>query len=119
VTSSERDSVIASAKTALARYAVVDADYSLIPKTRPVFVRLDRDDHGNVWARRTTRPGSGSQFDVVDPTGRLVATASAPMVFREYIPLYIRGDHAYGFVTDEDDVPYVVRMRIVRAAAGR
>ena len=119
VSDAERDSVIASAKTALARYSVVDADYSLIPKTRPVFVRLDRDDDGNVWARRTTRPGSGSQFDVYDSSGRMVATVSAPVVFREYIPLHIRGDHAYGFVTDEDDVPYVVRMRIVRAAGGR
>ena len=109
-----RDSAIDQAKKSLARFKVVDADYSLVPASHPVFSRLDVDDRGQLWARRTTPAGSPSSFDVYDASGGRVATVSSTVRFAPHLPVHVRGEHVYGVVLDEDDVPNVVRARIVR-----
>ena len=114
VRQAERDSAIAFAKTTLGRFKVVDADYSLVSTSHPVFTRLDVDNKGQLWARRTTPTGSPSAFDVYDANGRPVATATATVRFVAHLPVHVRDDHLYGVVLDEDDVPHVVRTRIVR-----
>jgi 6-bladed beta-propeller len=114
VTPQERDSAIERAKTALSRYQQVDADYSLIPTTQPIFQRLDVDDRAQLWARKTTPSGTPPTFDVYDANGRLVATVTTALRFNSYLPIHFRGEYAYGVVQDADDVPYVVRARIVR-----
>jgi hypothetical protein len=114
VSSAERDSAEARARKTLAKYRVVDADYSLIPKVHPIFSRLNHDDKGNVWARLVTPTGSESRFDVYDSNGRQVATVTTRVPFRPAFPIHVRGDHVYGVALDEDDVQHVVRARIVR-----
>ena len=111
----ERDAEIERIRAALARYTVNDADYSLVPNTRPVFERLDVDDKGQLWARRTAPAGAPMRFDVYDPNGRAVATVSTTMRFARYVPMHFRGDYLYGVTVDEDDVQSVVRARIVRS----
>ena len=64
------------------------------------------------------RAGTLATFDVYDARGRQVATASTAIAFLRSIPLYIRGDNVYGVVLDSDDVPYVVRARIVHESGG-
>lgn len=113
VTRAERDSTVESAKKSLGRYEQIDVDYSLIPDTKPVFQRLDVDDRSQLWARKTTPGGTPPTFDVYDGNGRLVATVTTTLRFA-YLPMYFRGEYAYGVVQDADDVPYVVRARIVR-----
>ena len=115
VSRAERDAEVEPVRKALSRYSVVDADYSLIPSTHPVFVRLDADDRGQLWARRTASPGAPHQFDVYDTNGRAVASVTTTVPFARYVPLHIRGDHVYGISSDADGVPHVVRARIVRS----
>ena len=110
----EREEAIERIRTALSRYTVNDADYSLVPDTRPVFERLDVDDRGLLWARRTVATGSPIRFDIYDANGRAVATLTTTIPFARYVPLHFRGDHVYGVFNDADDVPHVVRARIVR-----
>ena len=121
VAPAERDSAIAFTKTTLARFKVVDADYSLVSTSHPVFTRLDVDDKGQLWARRTTPTGSPSAFDVYDASGKPIAAVAATVRFVAHLPVHVRGDHVYGVVVNEDDVPQVVRARIVRgeSASGR
>ena len=111
----ERQEAIEKMRTTLSRYTVNDADYSLVPDTRPVFERLDVDDQGLLWARRTVPTGSPIRFDIYDATGRAVATLTTTIPFARYVPLRFRGDHVYGVFNDGDDVPHVVRARIVRS----
>ena len=115
VARAQRDSAIEEMRTALSRYTVNDADYSLVPSTQPVFARLDVDDRGQLWARRTVAAGSPIRFDVYDANGRSIASVATTLRFARYIPLHFRGDHVYGVALGEDDVPYVVRARIVPA----
>lgn len=110
----ERDAEVERVRKALTQYSVVDADYSLIPSLHPVFVRLDADDRGRLWARRTASPGAPHQFDVYDTNGRAVATVTTTIPFARYVPLHFRGDHVYGVAEDADGVPHVVRARIIR-----
>lgn len=112
VTDEERTRAIEDVKTSLARYPVVDADYSLVPTVHPVFVRLDVDDGGRVWARRVVAKDSPLTFDVYDQNGRAVATVRTTIPFARGI--HVKGDNVYGVVRDADDVQYVVRARIVR-----
>ena len=114
----ERDSAIAQTRKSLAEFKVVTADYSLIPTSHPVFTRLDVDDRGQLWARRTTQAGSPSGFDVFDSSGRMVATVASTVRFAPNLPVHIRADHVYGVVLGEDDTPQVVRARIVRSGSG-
>ena len=110
-----RDSAIDEARKSLARFEVVDADYSLVPSAHPVFDRLAADDKGQLWARRVVKPGAPLQFDVFDGRGRQVAVATTVIPFVPLHPVHVRGDHVYGMIVDEEDVPHVVRARIVRS----
>ncbi len=114
VTKEQRDEAIADARRTLARHKDIDADYSLIPTVQPVFQRLDVDDKRQLWARRTTAPGSPAAIDVYDITGKHIAVVTTTIPLRTYVPVHIQGDFVYGSALDEDDVQYVVRARIVR-----
>ncbi len=81
---------------------------------QPVFQRLDVDDKRQLWARRTTAPGSPVAIDVYDITGKHIAVVTTTIPLRTYVPVHIQGDFVYGSALDEDDVQYVVRARIVR-----
>jgi hypothetical protein len=108
-----RDKLIGDARTFLSRFPVVDADYSLIPTVYPVFQYLDVDDKGQLWARRKTS-GAASAVDIYDATGKQIAAATLTVPFETYLPLHTRGDFVYGVVRDEDEIPHIVRARIVR-----
>jgi hypothetical protein len=114
IPASRRDSAIANVKARLARYPVVNADYSLVPTAHPVFQSLDVDDAGRVWARRFTLPGTPAEYDVYDTAGRAVATVTTTLNLGAIQGLHIRGDNVYGVVWDENDVQYVVRARVVK-----
>lgn len=113
VSREERERAVTDARTSLARYKDIDADYSLIPSAHPVFQRLDLDDKGQLWARRVTADSSRA-IDVYDGAGKQIATVTTTIPFQAWLPIHIRGDFVYGVIRDEDDVPYVVRARILR-----
>ena len=113
VSRAQREKAITDARTSLARWKNIDADYSLIPSAHPVFQRLDVDDRGQLWARRVTA-GIAPAIDVYDASGKQVATVTTTVPFQAFLPIHIQGDFVYGVIRDEDEVPYVVRARIVR-----
>lgn len=50
-------------------------------------------------------------YDVFEPDGTWLARLDAP---KQFMPMYMHGDHVWGIQRDEYDVNYVVRMRIDR-----
>ena len=112
----ERNEAIEVARKSLSRYQTVDADYSLIPASHPVFARFDADDQGRLWARRTTAKGAPLHFDVYERDGKRIAEVTSSVPFNRYPGLRVLGDRVYGVVNDADDIPSVVRARIVRDA---
>lgn len=91
----------------------VPFDQGRLPRVKPILERLHVDDRDRLWVR-VTSPDDSARFEVWSPEGRLLARAVATHPFVPYLPVIIAGDRAYGVVQDQDDVPYVVRARVVR-----
>lgn len=89
----------------------VDIDRSRIPSTKPIFNELTVDDAGYLWVRLIT-DSPGTRYDVFDPDGRYLGQVSTPDEVQTR-PV-IRGSLFYAVVTDELDVPYVVRYVVAR-----
>jgi len=87
---------------------------SRIPRVKPLIERLVVDDRSRLWVKRTTADGH-TQFDVFGPDGKPVAVVDSPLHLDSWAPLRIEGDRVYAIVRNEDDVPFVVRLRIARA----
>ena len=86
---------------------------SRIPNEKPAYQDIRVDDAGYLWVRPTTaEPEQGRAFDVFDPDGRYLGRVHSDVTIPRYRPMLIRGDFVYAVVTDELDVPYVVRLRI-------
>lgn len=108
VSSSERDSIIeefeASGPTGL--------DFSRLPTVKPAIDRLEVDDRGRLWVRRSNADGSIA-FDVFDRAGMLVGTATlSGYRISLWRPFVVRGNNVYAVVLGEDDLQFVVRFRI-------
>jgi hypothetical protein len=79
-----------------------------VPPVSDVVVAPD----GHVWVGRESVPDEPVSWDVLDGTGDRVARAETPPGFR----LLAATDEAlWGSWTDDLDVPYVVRYRVVRS----
>ncbi|HEX6314647.1 MAG TPA: 6-bladed beta-propeller [Gemmatimonadaceae bacterium] len=115
VTDSEREAAIAPIRSAFARAGQPAPDFGLIPRVKPALQNIDVDDQGRLWVRATSNDTTRTVFEVWDgSTGRLLANVTAPWeVGAQYRPL-IRGDTLYTVITDENDVPMVVRAIIRR-----
>lgn len=113
VTAEERDTAIARMSWFTEQGGRIDP--SRIPDRKPAFESLYVDDRGYLWVRPTMPREDGSDgavFDVFDPEGRYLGVARSDVPIQTYAPFVIRGRDAYAVVTDELDVPYVVRLTI-------
>jgi len=111
VTASERDSALAAIR---ARAPGARPDPSRIPDRKPVLVQTTVDPLHRLWVRVADgRPGV--RYDVFGPGGAPLATARAEFSPVPWFPPVVDGDRFYTIVYDEDEVPFVVRARIVRA----
>jgi hypothetical protein len=110
VTRRERDSVIGVLKE---RTNEAPLDYSRIPSTKPIVTLLDGDDQGRLWVRLTS-PDRHARWEVWTADERMVARVTADFTPPGYWPVLIQGDLMYSVVVDEDEVPYVVRARLLR-----
>lgn len=88
-----------------------DLDRSKIPATKPLIRSLITDDEGRLWVR-LVQEGGGTAFDVFDANGRYVDRASTPL--RLGMHQVIRRGMLYTDARDEDDLPFLVRLRIAR-----
>lgn len=113
VTPTDRDSAIGRLEWFTKQGGQVDA--SRIPKVKPAFDRFFLDDDGNLWVDPVTvRQDDNRVFDVFDSRGRYLGGARSDFSIVG-TPVF-RGDWLYAVTQDENDVPFVVRARIVRGS---
>ena len=67
---------------------------------------------GTVWLRREERPGPSDIWNVLDERGNVQAVVTVPKGTDLH---YADKENVWGVVTDDLDIPYVVRYRIDRA----
>lgn len=117
VTAAERDSAIADVRESLEQFWGItrEMDWSRIPGVKPPVKALFDSVEGNLWVVVPSRDGVAT-YDVLAPDGAYLGTAVAPGLHPVFwIDPVVRGDTFWGIVTDELEVPYVVRARIVPA----
>lgn len=66
-------------------------------------------EDGTVWVGRERRPGAPRAWDILGPDGALLAHMETPGGFRLH---QAREGEIWGVITDELDVPYVVRYPV-------
>lgn len=113
----ERDSVIDVMRQMLAGRGVTSQwDWSRIPSVKPAIEAIFESVEGNLWVG-TPSAGGGVLFDVYSSDGTYLGTASwgLGLSFSDQVDPVVRGDSAWLVVTDELNVPYVVRARIAPA----
>jgi streptogramin lyase len=88
-------------------------DPSRIPRVKPVVDAIHGDPQGRVWVRLTETPAATPAFDVYNVDGKPVARIRSTGKVSKY-QTWITETHVYTVVVDEDDVPTIVRYRIVK-----
>lgn len=76
----------------------------------PVSAMLPGRD-GTIWLEREEAEGGESRWWILDERGRAVGSVALPAKVRV---MAVERDRAWGMVTDELDVPYIVRYRVDR-----
>ena len=114
VTPAERDSVIAGIREGLGESGVTDEmDWSRIPDVKPALESIFTSAEGNVWVAIPNLSG-GMDYDVLSSDGSYLGTVTTGALgVYPWLPPVVVGDTFLAVVTDELDVPYVVRARIV------
>lgn len=114
VTPAERDSVINEVRESLQESGVTtEMDWSRIPDVKPSLETIFTSAEGNVWAGIPNLSG-GIDYDVLGSDGSYLGTVNTGTLrVLEWLTPVVVGDSFLAVVTDELDVPYVVRARIV------
>jgi hypothetical protein len=113
VTAAERDSAFAAAVAGIeAGGGTIEGDASKIPAVKPAIERMMLSAEGQLWVSRASRDGL-HRFDVYDRDGRRIGGAATDVSFWPYLSPIVRGERIWAVVTDELDVPYVIRGRVV------
>jgi len=114
VTAAERDSAIAAIRENLRESGVTtEMDWSRIPNVKPALESIFTSAEGNVWVAIPNLSG-GTDYDVLASDGTYLGSVTAGILgVYPWLPPVVVGDTFLAVVTDELDVPYVVRARIV------
>ena len=118
VTTAERDSVIQEVSKSLANYPNPRLDWSKIPQTKPGVRGMFLASNGDLWVHASTTD-SLRVYDVYRQDGHHIGSAATSLRIVDYLPPFVRDDHFWAVVSDELDVQYVVRARIVPSADAR
>jgi hypothetical protein len=112
ITQADIDSAMAPAATFLANGG--ETDGPPIPEHKPAYRWFIVDDQGYLWVSSFERRNSiGTVLDVFDPTGRYLGGVDTGLQIDDTNPPVIHNNRLYATVTDEQDVQYVVAVRIV------
>ncbi len=114
VTATERDSAIDAIRRRLEERGAADADWSKIPETKPPVLSMFVAEDGRLWVR-TPSGGERRMYDIYERNGRRAGTAVTSLDIVDPVRPIVRRDRVWAVVTDELDVPYVVRARLVPA----
>lgn len=87
-------------------------DAARIPGTLPVFNGFFFGDDASVWVVLATRQGEPPKLDVFDPAGRYLGAVTGPPRLTPSPTPVIRNGRMAAVVTDDDDVPSVVVLRV-------
>ncbi|MFV1988005.1 MAG: hypothetical protein ACC682_12050 [Gemmatimonadota bacterium] len=113
VTAAERDSIIEVVSAELrGRGGSVQQDWSKIPEVKPSVMAMFLSEEGQLWVRRPSTDGL-IHYDVYDRDGRRAGGAATDLPLWPYLAPVVRGDEFWAVVTDEFEVPYVVRSRLI------
>ncbi len=110
VTSSERDSAVASVKRFAKMVGDAPVDLSLIPSTKPLLLGMDRGADGRIWMH--VEDAAGRVLHGFAPDGRWTDRVRLPVRPSRYHHMVIRDDRIWAFTVDSLGVPVVVRMRM-------
>ncbi len=113
----QRDSAIAVVRERLVNVGGAKQDWSKVPTVRPAVTSMFLSEEGNLWVQ-TGGDGPSFRYDVYDRNGVYTQTVQSSLRVWPFLRPVVRGDQFWAVATDELDVPYVVRARIVPIAPG-
>ena len=87
-------------------------DESRIPETTPIFNGFFMGDDSAVWVMLATGRGKPSQLDVFDSAARYLGVVTGPSRINISPPPVVRDGRMAAVVTNDDDVPSVVVLRV-------
>lgn len=88
-----------------------DLNPSRIPDVHPPVAGIELAPDGGLWIRRQTAPDREG-FEVFDADGRYLGEVTSEVDLDRFNLIEFGEGVMYGVLTDELDVPYVVRLRI-------
>ena len=83
---------------------------ALLPDFKPVLADIFVDDEGRLWVERVTPTDVAVFYDRFSADGDYLG--SVRLAFEPAGPLRVRHGNIYAWVTDELDIPYVVRAPV-------
>lgn len=109
----ERDSAVDEIRDRLREVGGAEAtnqDWSKIPGVKPAVTGMFVAEDGRLWVEAAS--DSMRTYDVFERNGRYVGAVETALNIWPGVAPVVRGDRLWAIVTDEFDVPYVVRARI-------
>jgi hypothetical protein len=117
VTAAERDSALNALVQNLSQYGVRTLDASRVPAHKPAVLSIFRDDQERLWVETTAPDGGVRHYDIYDRDGRIAGSLATSLRIYRWLRPQVRDGYLYALVTDEMDVQYIVRARIVENGA--
>ena len=116
VTPAEKDAA-SNFLTAQARQAgATGPDLTRIPATKPYFESINVDADGNVWVERLW-PNLRRNFEVFNKSGVLIARVNINLPLRVSGHAAFGKDRILGLVVDQDNLTYLISLRVVRSSS--
>ena len=108
-----RDSSVEMVRKAAREFGAPSPDVSRIPRDYPLFDAIYVDVADQLWVERFVE-GGDLRFEVYSRAGALRATLARSTGFDPTRPVVLGRDRIYAFTKDEDDVMWLVSLRIMR-----
>jgi hypothetical protein len=108
-----RDSVIGSMQARIRERNgdIKNQSWDKVPRRLPYVTRILAAENGDLWVRTGTV--EGAEWDVFDPEGRWRRTVRMDLRLVSWVAPVVRGDTVWAVVTDDFNVHWVVRARVV------
>ncbi|MGQ0650330.1 MAG: 6-bladed beta-propeller [Gemmatimonadaceae bacterium] len=113
IPSALRDSAIKRIEASIKGATRHDVDFARVPTTFSHVRQLVVDDGGWVWARRGSADSVHTTFDVFEGRGQFTFSVLVAERLSSYGRLIVRGDVLYAVALDQDDLPTIVKARLI------
>jgi hypothetical protein len=109
-----RDSALARVRQLLADYQQRDFEPKRVPLTYPALSAIALDARDRLYACRPIEPSKNTVCDIYTETGLHLASLRLPFLLASGTRTVITNDEIMSVDFDQDDVPHVIRARLVR-----